>query len=65
MAGAARVALRRGPEGALVASASKQEAWHVAAAPDTRVVDTTGEHSCLCKFPRSLQLCWVYLFTCM
>ena len=49
MPGAARVALRRGPEGALVASARKREAWHVPAAPDTRVVDTTGEHPCLCK----------------
>ena len=37
------MALRRGPEGALVASARKGEAWHVPAAPDTLVVDTTGK----------------------
>lgn len=61
MAGAARVALRRGPQGALVASA--RGAWHVPAAPDTRVVDTTGEHPCLCNVCRSLQpLLGIYLF---
>ncbi|KAK9837450.1 hypothetical protein WJX81_003617 [Elliptochloris bilobata] len=55
-AGAARVTLRRGAEGALVASARKGEAWHVPAAQDVSVVDTTGCGNAFCgAFVTALQ----------
>lgn len=41
------MALRRGPEGALVAAADG-EAWRVPAARGAAVIDTTGASVCAC-----------------
>ncbi|KAL4451601.1 hypothetical protein ABPG75_007263 [Micractinium tetrahymenae] len=47
-AGAGLVALRRGPEGAVVQEAATGAAWRVPAYPDTQVVDPTGCGNAFC-----------------
>lgn len=47
-AGAGLVALRRGPDGALVQDAATGAAWQVPAFPDTKVVDAVGCGNAFC-----------------